>query len=68
MGRFDEKKYEARFIEDLPTGRVREARCLVYVLILDHVFENVYWRNHQSYFRDNSNYFPYFQKIIQKKL
>ena len=68
VGRFDGKNYEARFIEDLPTGRVREARCLVYMLIVDHVFGNVHRRNHQSYFRDNSNYFSYFQKIIQKKL
>ena len=67
-GRFDGKNYEARFIEDLPTGRVREARCLVYMLIVDHVFGNVHWRNDQSYFHDNRNYFSHFQKIKEKKL
>ena len=68
MGRFDEKIYEAHFIEDLPTGRVREMRCLVYMLIVDHVFGNVYRRNRQSYFHDNYNYFSHFQKIKEKKL
>ena len=37
-------------------------------LILDHTFVNVYWRNNQSYFHDNGNYFSNFQKIKEKKL
>ena len=41
-GRFDGKIYEAQFIEAPPAGRVREVRCLVCSLIVDHVFGNVY--------------------------
>ena len=61
------KFYEAQILK-LPTGRVWEARCLVYMLIVDRVFGNVYWRIIQSYFCDNKNYFPHFQKIKEKKL
>ena len=51
-----------------PTGRVWEVRCLVCMIIVDHMFGNVYWRNSQSYCCDNRNYFSHFQKIKEKKL
>ena len=69
VGAFWWKKfYEARIFEVLQPDGCGRYDVLFVKSILDHVFENVYWRNHQSYFRYNSNYFPYFQKIIQKKL
>ena len=69
MGRFDGKKImKHKIFENLQLDGCGRYDVLFVKSILDHVFENVYWRNHQSYFRDNSNYFPYFQKIIQKKL
>lgn len=68
IGAFWWKKfYEAQILK-LPTGRVWETRCLVYMLIVDRVFGNVYWRIIQSYFCDNRDYFPHFQKIKEKKL
>lgn len=68
IGAFWWKKfYEAQILK-LPTGRGGRCDALFVKSILDHMFAKVHWRNDQSYFHDNRNYFSHFQKIFKKKL
>ncbi len=51
-----------------PTGQCGRYDVLFVRSILDHTFANVYWRNNQSYFRDNWNYFFCFSENNSKKV
>lgn len=51
-----------------PTGQCGRYDVLFVRSILDHTFANVYWRNNQSYFRDNWNYFFCFSENNPKKV
>ena len=63
-----EKKLWSTNIWKPPTGRGGRCDALFVKSILDHMFAKVHWRNDQSYFHDNRNYFSHFQKIKEKKL